>query len=61
MSGKSDKRLRRTIRKQFEVNYINFLQDVSLLKFKERFRIAWQVLFYKEKEGGKVKNSYKKP
>ena len=44
MSNKSNKKLRRLARKTYLYHYEEFLEDVCKLGFRDRCRIAWQVI-----------------
>ena len=45
MSEKSEKKLRRVIRKNYRLQYKEFLRLTETLEWTERFRIAWVVLW----------------
>jgi len=50
MSERSQRNLRRLVRKTLNYHYDEFLKDVAKCKLGDRLRIAWQVIKRSDKE-----------
>ena len=45
MSQKTERKHRQVVRKNYQFQYVEFLEFTETLKFSERFRMAWAALF----------------
>lgn len=58
MSGKSEKKLKRLVLKQYRVNYEEFLQIVATVGFMDRAAICWTVQWGKDGLRGFVRSGF---